>query len=508
MAADILVSAVAAPIAVGLAASFALEVPLLPRPAPLWKRPAAAVALHVGMWLSAFVLMLSVLARPWFAAALVSAFLLLLVVINQAKFHSLREPFLFQDFDYFTDAIRHPRLYLPFLGWSKAVLAASVFLLAICVGFSLEPPLHDSVSRNAFGCAVAAIALLSGSLLWVASRRDLLPVFEPDRDLRRLGLLGSLWSYKCAERVERSLPSPFDFMIPSRPAGSLPHLVVVQSESYFDARRLYPGIRPEILKEWDALRSESVLHGQLAVPAWGANTVRSEFAFLTGLDERRLGVHRFNPYRTLARPGLRSVASFLRRLGYRTVCIHPYPASFYWRDEIYPKLGFDEFIDIRHFHDARRCGPYVSDLAVAEKAAAVLESSGRQPVFVFVITMENHGPLHLETIAPEDISRLYSHPPAESCKELAVYLRHLSNASKMAGALRDTLNGLPDDAWLAWFGDHVPIMPRVYGSLGAPDGQTDYLLWHKNGTSTLDSDRPMRLEELGLVLLREVGLAR
>src|SRR5690606_41004328 len=65
-----------------------------------------------------------------------------------------------------------------------------------------------------------------------------------------------------------------------------------------------------------------------------------------------------------------------------TICIHPFPGSFFGRDRVLPNLGFDVFLDIAAFQEARRFGPYVSDLSVAEKIIEVLRLPGG-PKFVF-----------------------------------------------------------------------------------------------------------------------------
>ena len=254
------------------------------------------------------------------------------------------------------------------------------------------------------------------------------------------------------------------------------------------------------------LKNSAACRGKLAVPAWGANTVRTEFAFLSGLGSAELGVHCFNPYRKLARQGVPTLAGFLRHLGYNTVCVHPYPAGFYTRNEVFPLLGFDEFIDIRSFEGVEKTGPYVGDVALAEKVCTLLGAFPAQPVFVFVITMENHGPLHWEKVGEGDVRRLYVSPPPDGCDNLTVYLRHLCNADRMAGMLRDRMNALPGPGWLCWFGDHVPIMPRVYGAMGVPDGQTDYVIW-RNGD--LACDRyclDIEVKNLGSLLLKRMGL--
>lgn len=296
-----------------------------------------------------------------------------------------------------------------------------------------------------------------------------------------------------------SLPTPH-----RREPIALPDLIAVQSESFFDPRMLVPAIRSEVLTEFDALRSQAMLAGSLSVPAWGANTVRTEFAFLSGIEPGQLGVQRFNPYRAVAAGrNMASLASWLRDRGYRTICVHPYAGSFYHRDRVCSRLGFDEFHDIRSFGDAAHAGPYVSDAAVADKIADILrESAG--PVFILAITMENHGPLHLEKLAPGEAEMLCKTVLPPGCEDLAIYLRHLRNADRMAGQLRDFLNEWRP-ASLCWYGDHVPIMPAVYQAFGRPSGDVPYLCWH-NAHDGPPRIEPLKAEKLSIRWLRELGL--
>ncbi len=131
--------------------------------------------------------------------------------------------------------------------------------------------------------------------------------------------------------------------------------------------------------------------GRRRVTAWGANTLRTEFAFLSGIPDEALGVDRFNPYLKYCNKPVWTVASYFRSVGYRTVCIHPFHKSFFRRNRVYPHLGFDEFIDIQEFNESDKLGTYVSDAAVTRKIEEKLAESER-PLFIFAITMENHGP--------------------------------------------------------------------------------------------------------------------
>jgi hypothetical protein len=248
----------------GLALSVVIERLMMPRPSLI--KPWAAWALHGGLWLLAHAALTLVLGRPWFAAAAVSAFLLMLVLVNNAKFKALREPFVFQDYEYFTDAIRHPRLYIPFLGWWKFLGAVAGFVLAVGIGLWGEAVPEQRFAWSGQLGGIAVVAVVGLVLLFVATRRPLSVSFDPDKDVIRLGFLAFLWRYAEKENTPLAVASPFDFLLAKQPQGDLPHLVAVQSESFFDPRSLTPGIRNDVLAEFDRLRSDAVAHGKLKVP--------------------------------------------------------------------------------------------------------------------------------------------------------------------------------------------------------------------------------------------------
>jgi len=492
----------------GLIASWALETLLRPRPAAPWHRPLAALGVHAGIWTMALALGLTLFQRPIFATVSALALQYVFVMVNNAKYQSLREPFVYPDFIFFTDTLKHPRLYLPFLGWVAPLAAALGYGVALWIGLRFEPALDADAPAWRFWMLVMLLAV-SGLILARAGTRRLPPVaqFDPVYDLQRLGLIAALCQYAAAERADtRAIRAAAPFA--GRPPPStqpLPDLLVIQSESFFDPRRVYPQIRPEILAHYDLLRAEALQHGQLEVGVWGANTIRTEFAFLSGLSPEALGVHRFHPYRKLARQGVPTLASYLHHLGYRCICVHPYHGSFYDRDKVLPGLGFDEFIDIRAFADARRDGPYVSDLALAEHLETVLARESDQPRYIHVITMENHGPLHWESVSQADADAVLSSPMPPGCDDLVAYARHVRNADAMFARLREALLApRVRPGILCIFGDHVPIMPKVYRALREPDGTTDYLVWRSDRRKLVsESTITVKVNQLAEMLLDE-----
>jgi phosphoglycerol transferase MdoB-like AlkP superfamily enzyme len=160
---------------------------------------------------------------------------------------------------------------------------------------------------------------------------------------------------------------------------------------------------------------------------------------------------------------------------------------------------------VRSFSDSDRFGPYVSDAAVAATIMRLVGESDR-PIFVFAITMENHGPLHLETTGPDEASDYMADPaPLSSIHDLTVYLRHLKNADRMLATLKSWMDSRSRPVHLCWYGDHVPIMPKVYEALALDGGDTDYLMW-SNRQNGGGHHGDVAIEELGPMLLDAAGL--
>jgi hypothetical protein len=78
----------------------------------------------------------------------------------------------------------------------------------------------------------------------------------------------------------------------------------------------------------------------------------------------------------------------------------------------------------------------------------------------------------------------------------------------MAGMLSEHLRSLDKEAWLCWYGDHVPIMPTVYTTFGPPDGKTDYLIWSNKEQIAKRKKKERQVEELGMILLKKMRLIK
>ncbi|MEZ2721193.1 LTA synthase family protein [Paenalcaligenes hominis] len=460
-------------VVLGYAVSLLLDYAAKPR--PRLRRHLRHFCVHAGLWSMGFAFEMLLFQRPWFALFNLIGLQLLLIIISNMKQHFLREPFFYTDTEYFWDAIKHPRLYLPFFGIANTVLGFAVYIAAAALAFYFEPAYHRWLAAVLWFAGTGAVALFLGGALARAQ-----PSWQPSADIQQMGFTPALWRYAQAERQALNLQPHAPFAQSWQAPAVLPHLVLLQSESFFDPRRYYADyVQPQVLAQFDQMAAAGQ-SGVLQVPSWGANTVRTEYAVLSGLEPALLGVHQFNPYRRLAKHCVPSLAQYLRSMGYKTICVHPYAASFYRRNTAMPLLGFDEFIDIHAFGKEDYFGAYVSDAALGRKVTELVQAHIDQPVFVHVITMENHGPLHWETVSHTEAKTLLQQPVPKGAEDLLPYVRHIQHADQLLQQLQQTLAASSRPAGLCMFGDHVPIMSGVYQQLGEPDGTTDYLLWRSD----------------------------
>lgn len=173
----------------------------------------------------------------------------------------------------------------------------------------------------------------------------------------------------------------------------LPNVIVIMNEAFSDLSVLGDfTVNEDYMPFVHHLQqgAENTVTGNLEVSVCGGNTANSEFEFLTGhtMDYFPMGSIPFQQYITKAVP---SLASQLKAAGYETYGMHPYNSTGWKRNEIYPLLGLDTNYFVRDFENREYIRDYVSDASAYDKIIEVYENKGDNPVFVFEVTMQNHG---------------------------------------------------------------------------------------------------------------------
>lgn len=235
----------------------------------------------------------------------------------------------------------------------------------------------------------------------------------------------------------------------------LPNVIVIMDEAFSDL-----GILGNFSTNTDYMPFvhrlqqgyENTVTGYLNVSVCGGNTANTEFEFLTG-NTMAFFPSGSIPFQQYIRDSLPSLASHLEELGYASYAMHPYRASGWDRDKVYPLLGFSEFYSIGAFAGAERLRGYVSDGSDFDKIKELYHfRRDGQPLFIFNVTMQNHGSytkLYQEFQPDIKVAGSDSVP-------LSQYLSLIKLTDEKFEELISFFEGEDERTVIVFFGDHQP----------------------------------------------------
>jgi len=467
---------------------------------------------------------LIITAHPYLALVGSAFFYFGLTAISNKKYQVLSDPFNAHDFDNARHLYIYPEFYISYVGWKVLALVFIVLLALVATSFTFE----NAIPIYELGPWYMVWPL--SLLLWVIALRIfgwLVALFFTEKtagsygvsmdlqtDVSRFGLFPTILIYRILLKAPvdkselRELPRTLEIV-----ATSPADIIAIQGESFFNLERLFGKINTSA--KWEPLRAlekAGVATGRIDVPTHGAYTMQSEFSFLSGLTGDMLGIDQINPYMRLAQKPVSTYVSALKRAGYRTLCIHPAKREFFRRSTVMQNLGFDEFIGLEEFEGAEKFGKYISDKALGDKINEIItahHAKTSQPIFVFAITIESHGPWasgRLEPFLPDGTTEadllqenIFDDP------EFHLYQVHMENL--LALYRRLSIDRPKDDKprVVALYGDHMPAINGLFESTGFTERAVDYLLW--NSLAATRAGGPQKIEGFAETVLTEAGLS-
>lgn len=175
--------------------------------------------------------------------------------------------------------------------------------------------------------------------------------------------------------------------------ANYPNIIVIMNEAFSDLSVLgefttNEDYMPFIHRlQWGY---ENTITGNLEVSVCGGNTANTEFEFLTGHTMDYFPVGSI-PYQQYISGKIPSLASQLTEMGYETYGMHPYNASGWKRDTVYPWMGFEHSYFLHDFENRYYIRNYVSDKTAYDKIIQLYEEKEPGiPMFAFEVTMQNH----------------------------------------------------------------------------------------------------------------------
>lgn len=424
------------------------------------------------------------------------AMTLVLFYASATKAQYLDTPLLPSDFSLASQLISNPALFSGYLDITPRLLVFSLSaLVLLALLWKFEPPTLPRTPRwIRLPLALAALALVVTSLLGAPPTQrlyagqfgpDAKTVWSPVKFYASSGLVNGLAFFAAQAKQAVGVPDAAllkkfddkhanDLAARSQLAAPAvkPDIFIIQSESLFDPQTIVGMDTQVLMPNWHRLAARGI-HGGLVSPAFGGITIRAEFEVLTGYPMRAFPTVQY-PYYGLVRSGINSLPQDLDGMGYTTTVAHPHKAGFWNRKTVMQRLGFQQllFDDNDALRDLRIRGRYPADDAFFDHLLAL--PVGRQPQFVFGITMENHGPWGKQRV-PEDSEALrIPLPPGlkpQGTKELQAYLWHVIEGDRALGAFADALLKRPRPTYLVVYGDHLPALKKTYKDIDFVNGQ-------------------------------------
>lgn len=239
------------------------------------------------------------------------------------------------------------------------------------------------------------------------------------------------------------------------PAVTKPNIIAIMNESYADLR-IHGDFKTSVpvMSYYDSLQ-ENTIRGNLAVSVLGGGTCNSEFEFLTGLTTAFLpnGVMAYQQYIGNETP---SMASILKDQGYRAIAFHPGKPDSWRRNSVYPYFGFEEFLTEEDMENPKYMrGAYVTDSSNYKEVIRLFEEKeDDEKLFLFNVTIQNHGGYQLDTVGiPKWVSLMGKYGNFNETEQY-LSLMHASDT-----ALRELISyfkKVDEPTLIVFFGDHQP----------------------------------------------------
>lgn len=260
--------------------------------------------------------------------------------------------------------------------------------------------------------------------------------------------------------------------------GKNPTIIVIMSESFADLSVIGNLETNTPLTPFLDSLSDNTMKGYALSSVFGAKTPNSEWEYMTGNTMAFLPAGSV-VYQQYISDTPSSLVSALKERGYTCVAMHPYYATGWSRNIIYPQIGYDEMHFIDAFDKTKILRNYISDEEFYSKIIDRYEKSGnREKLFIMGISMQNHG----------GYTTSYDNFEEDVYKTGRSYTdanQYLSLVHESDRALRDFIEyfeQVEEPVEIVFFGDHQPSLTEDF-----------YVLLNGKGLSGLTEEQLQNL---------------
>lgn len=252
-----------------------------------------------------------------------------------------------------------------------------------------------------------------------------------------------------------------------------PNIIAIMNESFADLRVLGEySTNIEVLPYLDSL-SKNTVKGTLYSSVYGGNTANSEYEFLTGCSIAYFS-ERVVPYQLFMNEQRPSLISQMKDIGYETVFMHPYRSYSWNRPSVYSALGVDEMIYEEDMDNLEYIRFYASDASQYEYVKKYLESDRDKPLFLFDVTVQNHGGYTGEIPELPEKVTITGHEGQYTETENYLTLAHESD--RALGEFLTYLENYAEPTIVVFYGDHQPAIETGFIEMAMNKNESDFTL--------------------------------
>lgn len=267
------------------------------------------------------------------------------------------------------------------------------------------------------------------------------------------------------------------------------NIIFLQLESFFDVNNVkeleYSENPIPVFNKLENLYS----HGFLTVPTFSAGTANTEFEVLSAMTMDYFGIGEVAYQTVVGNEPIETVCYTLKDQGYKTHAIHNNSASFYNRNTIYKRLGFDTFTSLEYMYDVEyNVLGWARDKVLISSINDCLNSTSEKD-FIYTVAVQSHGTY------PDDIKDNSKQISVKGIEDESIkssfeyYLSQIKEVDTFIGDLIHSLKENDEPTVLVIFGDHMPGFDISDDMLKNDTRyQTEYVIWDNIGLKHVDRD--------------------
>lgn len=298
--------------------------------------------------------------------------------------------------------------------------------------------------------------------------------------------------------------------------GKEPTIIVIMNESLADLSILGELHTNDEVLPFISSMHDNTVKGSALASVFGAKTPNSEWEFMSG------GSMAFLPagsvvYQQFLDEKPWTITDTLKARDYTTVAMHPYYASGWSRNVVYPAMGFGEtyFLEDGYFDETKILRKYITDEELYNGIIRRFEEKEKgEKLFCLAVTMQNHGGYNDQW--PGFVDRITAEPGIYD--DVNQYLTLARTSDDAVRGLIRYFEQVDEPVEIVLFGDHQPSLNEVFyrqlnqrGMSGLTMDELEdfytvpFFIWTNYDTQAVSFDR-ISLNYLPVLTLQRAGI--